>query len=112
MRVPLSWLHEYVPIELPLDELAEKISIASAEVDFTCVFCGGSGCRTCKGTGWIEIGGSGMVDPEVFRYVGYDSERYSGFAFGCGIERVAQLKHGFADIRALWEGDLRVMRQF
>jgi phenylalanyl-tRNA synthetase alpha chain len=84
----------------------------SMEPDVSCGICGGMGCRTCRYSGWIEMGGSGMVDPRVFENVGVDPEEWSGFAFGCGIERVAQLKHGFADIRALWEGDLRVMRQF
>jgi phenylalanyl-tRNA synthetase alpha chain len=84
----------------------------SMEPDVSCGICGGAGCRTCRWSGWIEMGGSGMVDPRVFENVGVDPEEWSGFAFGCGIERVAQLKHGFADIRALWDGDLRVMRQF
>jgi phenylalanyl-tRNA synthetase alpha chain len=84
----------------------------SAEIDFTCVFCRGKGCRTCKQTGWIEIGGAGMVDPEVFRHVGYDSERYTGFAFGWGIDRMAMLKYGIPVITLLFEGDVRFARQF
>jgi phenylalanyl-tRNA synthetase alpha chain len=84
----------------------------SAEIDFTCVFCSGAGCRTCKQTGWIEIGGSGMVDPEVFRQVGYDSENYTGFAFGWGIDRMAMLKYGIPVITQLFEGDVRFARQF
>lgn len=84
----------------------------SAEIDFTCVFCRGVGCRTCKGTGWIEIGGAGMVDPEVFRHVGYDSEKYTGFAFGWGIDRMAMLKYGIPVITLLFEGDVRFARQF
>jgi phenylalanyl-tRNA synthetase alpha chain len=84
----------------------------SAEIDFTCVFCSGAGCRTCKQTGWIEIGGSGMVDPEVFRHVGYDSEKYTGFAFGWGIDRMAMLKYGIPMITQLFEGDVRFARQF
>ena len=84
----------------------------SAEIDFTCVFCKGAGCRTCKQTGWIEIGGSGMVDPEVFRHVGYDSEKYTGFAFGWGIDRMAMLKYGIPVITQLFEGDVRFARQF
>jgi len=84
----------------------------SAEIDFTCVFCSGAGCRTCKQTGWIEIGGSGMVDPEVFRQVGYDSEKYTGFAFGWGIDRMAMLKYGIPVITQLFEGDVRFARQF
>ena len=84
----------------------------SAEIDFTCVFCGGAGCRTCKGSGWIEIGGAGMVDPEVFRHVNYDSEKYTGFAFGWGIDRMAMLKYGIPVITQLFEGDVRFARQF
>jgi phenylalanyl-tRNA synthetase alpha chain len=84
----------------------------SIEPDVSCGICGGAGCRTCKFTGWIEMGGAGMVDPRVFENVDVDPKEWSGFAFGCGIERVAQLRHGFPDIRPLWEGDLRVLRQF
>jgi len=84
----------------------------SIEPDVSCGICGGSGCRTCRYSGWLEMGGSGMVDPRVFENVGGDPEEWSGFAFGCGIERVAQLKYDFPDIRALWEGDLRVLTQF
>ncbi len=85
-----------------------------AEVDMQCAFCAGPGstCRVCKGTGWVEIAGSGMVDPEVFRQVGYDSERYTGFAFGMGLERVAMLRHGVSDIKFFYEGDLRFLAQF
>ena len=84
----------------------------SMEPDVSCGICGGAGCRTCKFTGWLEMGGSGVVDPRVFENVGLDPEAWSGFAFGCGIERVVQLRHDTPDIRALWEGDLRVLRQF
>jgi len=84
----------------------------SAEVDIQCVICGGDGCRVCKNTGWLEILGAGMVDPEVFRSVGYDSEEYTGFAFGMGIERIAMLKYGIDDIRLYYENDLRFLRQF
>ncbi|MGQ0793192.1 MAG: phenylalanine--tRNA ligase subunit alpha [Deltaproteobacteria bacterium] len=84
----------------------------SAEVDIRCVICGGRGCRVCKMTGWVEIGGCGMVDPEVFRSVNYDSERYTGFAFGMGIERITMLKFGINDIRLFFENDLRFLRQF
>jgi phenylalanyl-tRNA synthetase alpha chain len=83
-----------------------------AEVDMQCSFCGGSGCRVCKGTGWVEIGGSGMVDPEVFANVGIDSEQYTGFAFGMGLERMAMLRHGVNDIKFYYEGDLRFLEQF
>lgn len=84
----------------------------SIEPDVSCGVCGGTGCRTCKYSGWIEMGGAGMVDPRVFENVGLDPEEWSGFAFGCGLERTAQLRHDIPDIRALWEGDLRVLRQF
>ena len=84
----------------------------SAEVDIACVICGGSGCRVCKKTGWLEILGSGMIDPEVFKMVGYDPEVYSGFAFGLGIERIAMLKYGIDDIRLYYENDLRFLTQF
>ncbi len=84
----------------------------SIEPDVSCGICGGEGCRTCKGTGWIEMGGAGMVDPQVLQNVGVDPEEWSGFAFGCGIERVAQLRHDIPGIRAIWDGDLRVLRQF
>ena len=84
----------------------------SAEVDIACVICGGKGCRVCKRTGWLEILGSGMIDPEVFKMVGYDPEVYSGFAFGLGIERIAMLKYGIDDIRLYYENDLRFLSQF
>jgi phenylalanyl-tRNA synthetase alpha chain len=84
----------------------------SMEPDVSCGICGGEGCRTCRYSGWLEMGGSGMVDPRVFENVGVDPEEWSGFAFGCGIERVAQLHYDFPDIRVLWEGDLRVLTQF
>ena len=77
-----------------------------------CFVCEGSGCRICKNTGWIEILGSGMVDPNVFLAVKYNPEEISGFAFGVGIERIAMLKYGINDIRIFFENDLRVMRQF
>ncbi|MCX7933771.1 MAG: phenylalanine--tRNA ligase subunit alpha [Planctomycetota bacterium] len=84
----------------------------SAEMDVTCIFCGGSGCGRCKGTGWIEILGCGMVDPNVFSAVGYDPEAYTGFAFGMGVERIAMLTTGVNDIRLFTENDLRFLRQF
>jgi len=84
----------------------------SIEPDVSCGICGGAGCRTCKYTGWIEMGGAGVVDPQVFENVGVDPERWSGFAFGCGLERAAQLRHDIPDIRLLWDSDLRVLRQF
>jgi len=84
----------------------------SVEFDVTCFICGGEGCSVCKHSGWIEMGGAGVVDPAVFEAVGYDPEVWSGFAFGLGIERIAMLRHGFPDLRLLWENDLRFARQF
>ncbi|WP_243371781.1 phenylalanine--tRNA ligase subunit alpha [Geotalea sp. SG265] len=84
----------------------------SAEVDIACVICKGKGCRVCKNTGWLEILGAGMVDPEVYRHVNYDAELYTGFAFGMGIERIAMLKYGISDMRLLFENDLRFLKQF
>jgi phenylalanyl-tRNA synthetase alpha chain len=81
-------------------------------VDITCHVCGGAGCRVCKGTGWIEILGSGMVNPNVLRMCGIDPEIYTGFAFGIGIERVANAKFGITDIRLHYENDLRFLSQF
>lgn len=84
----------------------------SAEIDIACVMCRGKGCRVCKQTGWLEILGAGMIDPEVFKMVGYDPEEYSGFAFGLGVERIAMLKYGINDIRLYYENDLRFLSQF
>lgn len=84
----------------------------SAEVDVSCGICGGKGCRFCKGTGWVEVLGCGMVDPNVFGYANIDPEVYSGFAFGVGVERVACLKYNVPDLRMLLEGDMRFLRQF
>ncbi len=84
----------------------------SAEVDVSCSFCDGKGCSVCGQDGWIELLGAGMVDPEVFRHVGYDPERYTGFAFGMGIDRVAMLKLGVSDIRLFFENDARFLKQF
>lgn len=84
----------------------------SAEVDIQCVICGGCGCRTCSFSGWLEILGCGMVDPELYRFVNYDARVYSGFAFGMGIERIAMLKYRIPDIRAFYENDIRFLHQF
>lgn len=91
----------------------------SAEIDIQCVICAGKGsgkeglnCRVCKGTGWLEILGAGMIDPQVFRFVEYDPEKVSGFAFGMGVERIAMLKYGIDDIRMFFQNDLRFLRQF
>ena len=84
----------------------------SAEVEITCTICRGAGCRTCSGTGWVELAGCGMVDPAVFGAVGIDPEEWSGFAFGFGIDRLAQMRHGIADMRVLLENDVRFLVQF
>ena len=91
----------------------------SAEIDIQCVICGGSGahksgqaCRVCKSSGWLEILGAGMIDPAVFKFVGYDPKKFSGFAFGMGVERIAMLKYGIDDIRLFFQNDLRFLRQF
>jgi phenylalanyl-tRNA synthetase alpha chain len=84
----------------------------SAEFEVTCPICGATGCRTCSGSGWIELGGCGMVHPNVFEAVGIDPEEYSGFAFGFGIDRLAQVRHGLEDMRILLDNDLRFVRQF
>lgn len=84
----------------------------SAEMDITCYICKGKGCRVCKHSGWLEILGCGMVDPNVFKYVNYDAEKYTGYAFGMGIERIAMLKYGIDDIRIFFENDSRFLKQF
>ena len=84
----------------------------SAEMDVSCIFCKGGGCGICKKTGWLEILGCGMVDPEVYKSVDYDPQKWSGFAFGMGIERMAMLKYGVQDIRLFYSGDVRFLRQF
>jgi phenylalanyl-tRNA synthetase alpha chain len=84
----------------------------SAEVDISCVICGGSGCSVCKNTGWVEILGAGMINPRVFELAGYEPDRYTGFAFGLGIERITMLKYGINDIRLFLENDKRFLEQF
>ena len=84
----------------------------SAEMDIQCVMCAGTGCRVCGHSGWLEVLGCGMVHPNVFRYVGVDNERYTGFAFGMGVERLAMLRYGVNDLRLFFENDLRFLRQF
>jgi len=84
----------------------------SVEFDVTCFLCNGQGCPVCKFSGWIEMGGAGWIDPDVFRNVGYDPDVWSGFAFGLGIERIALLRHGLADLRLFWENDVRMLDQF
>jgi len=99
--VPLRFRPSYFPFTEP-----------SAEVDIGCFLCQGKGCRVCSRTGWLEILGSGMIHPGVFRAVGYDPEVYTGFAFGAGIERIAMLKYGIDDIRLFYENDLQFLEQF
>ncbi|MCG8016459.1 MAG: phenylalanine--tRNA ligase subunit alpha [Candidatus Thiodiazotropha sp. 'RUGA'] len=84
----------------------------SAEVDIECVMCGGEGCRVCSHTGWLEVLGCGMIHPEVFRHVGIDSEKYTGYAFGMGVERLTMLRYGVNDLRLFFENDLRFLKQF
>jgi phenylalanyl-tRNA synthetase alpha chain len=84
----------------------------SLEPDVSCFLCDGTGCAVCRWSGWIEIAGSGMVDPKLFEFVGYDPEEWSGFAFGMGLERIAMLRHGLPEIGGLWQNDLRLLRQF
>ncbi|HEY3251348.1 MAG TPA: phenylalanine--tRNA ligase subunit alpha [Ignavibacteria bacterium] len=84
----------------------------SAQLDISCILCKGKGCKTCKNTGWLEVGGCGMVDPNVFKAVGYDPEEYTGYAFGMGIERIAMLKYGIKDIRTFYLNDVRFLEQF
>jgi phenylalanyl-tRNA synthetase alpha chain len=84
----------------------------SAEVDISCVACGGSGCRVCKQTGWVEVAGCGVVHPNVLKAVGIDPERYTGYAFGMGIDRLTMLRYNVTDIRMYFENDLRFLRQF
>jgi phenylalanyl-tRNA synthetase alpha chain len=98
---PLRFRPSYFPFTEP-----------SAEVDIGCVICRGQGCRVCKDTGWLEILGSGMVHPQVFRNVGYDQEEITGFAFGMGVERIAMIKFGIDDIRQFYYNDIRFLSQF
>ncbi len=99
--VPLRFRPSFFPFTEP-----------SAEVDIGCVICRGSGCRLCSQTGWMEILGSGMIDPEVFRMVGYDPDQVTGFAFGMGVERIAMIRYGIDDIRMFYENDQRFLKQF
>ena len=84
----------------------------SAEIDISCMICKGTGCRVCSQKGWLEILGAGLVDPAVFKAVGYNPEEGTGFAFGMGVERIAMLKYGIDDIRLFFENDLRFLKQF
>lgn len=109
-----SFVHQFFSPDTPLRFRPSFFPFTepSAEVDIGCVICRGEGCRTCGFTGWLEILGSGMVDPEVYKFVDYDPEEVTGFAFGVGIERVAMLKYGIEDIRLFYENDLRFLKQF
>jgi phenylalanyl-tRNA synthetase alpha chain len=109
-----EFIHQFFGREVPVRFRPSFFPFTepSAEVDMGCVLCRGKGCRVCSDTGWVEILGSGMIHPEVYRYVGYDSEKYSGFAFGIGMERVAMLHFGIDDIRLLFENDVRFLKQF
>lgn len=99
--VPIRFRPSYFPFTEP-----------SAEVDIGCLNCNSKGCRICKNTGWLEVLGCGMVHPNVFRHVGIDSERYTGWAFGCGLDRLAMLRYRISDLRAMFENDIRFLRQF
>ncbi len=100
-ELPVRFRPSYFPFTEP-----------SAECDIQCVMCGGNGCRVCSHTGWLEVLGCGMVHPSVFSHVGIDSEKYTGFAFGMGVERLAMLRYGVNDLRLFFENDLRFLRQF
>ena len=84
----------------------------SAEIDISCFICGGHGCRVCSHKGWLEVLGAGMINPKVFEFVKYDPSKYTGFAFGMGIDRICMLKHGIDDIRLFYENDVRFLKQF
>lgn len=99
--VPTRFRPSYFPFTEP-----------SAELDIGCLICGGEGCRLCKGTGWLEILGAGMVNPALYGFVGYDADRVTGYAFGMGVERIAMLRYGINDIRLFYENDLRFLEQF
>jgi len=109
-----AFVHSYFSPDTPLRFRPSFFPFTepSAEVDIGCVICGGRGCRVCKHTGWLEILGSGMVDPEVYKYVNYDPNEVTGFAFGLGMERIAMLKYGVDDIRLFYDNDFRFLKQF
>lgn len=112
--VLVAFVHQYFGEEVGLRFRPSFFPFTepSAEVDIECVICRGAGCRTCSFTGWLEILGAGMVDPELYGFVNYDPEIYTGFAFGMGIERIAMLKFGVPDIRTFYENDIRFLNQF
>jgi phenylalanyl-tRNA synthetase alpha chain len=112
-----SVLHFFRQLFGPTREVRMRTSFfpftePSVEFDVTCFICDAKGCPVCKHSGWIEMGGAGSVDPQVFVNVGYDPDEWSGFAFGLGIERIAMLRHGLPDLRLFWENDVRVLEQF
>jgi phenylalanyl-tRNA synthetase alpha chain len=109
-----SFIHSIFGVETPLRFRPSFFPFTepSAEVDIGCIFCSGKGCRVCKITGWLEILGAGMINPMVFEMVGYDTDLYSGFAFGMGVERIAMLKYSIDDIRIFFENDIRFLKQF
>ena len=109
-----EFIHTFFGPDIPLRFRASFFPFTepSAEVDMGCIICKGKGCRVCKNTGWLEILGSGMVDPAVYGFVGIDPEKVTGFAFGMGVERVAMLKYGIDDIRLFYDSDLRFLSQF
>lgn len=112
--VLISFVHQFFGHDIPVRFRPSFFPFTepSAEVDIGCVICKGSGCRVCGNSGWIEILGSGMVDPALYKFVDYDPEEVSGFAFGMGMERTAMLKYGLNDIRMFFENDLRFLKQF
>ncbi|HLB57520.1 MAG TPA: phenylalanine--tRNA ligase subunit alpha, partial [Gammaproteobacteria bacterium] len=109
-----QFLHAFFETDVPIRFRASYFPFTepSAEVDIGCQQCLGKGCRICKNTGWLEVLGCGMVHPNVFRFVGIDSERYTGFAFGAGLDRLTMLRYGITDLRALFENDVRFLQQF
>jgi len=109
-----TFLHRFFGPEIPVRFRASYFPFTepSGEIDIGCVVCGGEGCRVCKQTGWLEILGCGMIHPEVFRHVDYDYEKYTGFAFGMGVDRIAMLKYGIDDIKLFFENDHRFLDQF
>lgn len=109
-----AFIHKYFGPQIPVRFRPSFFPFTepSAEVDMGCIFCGGTGCRVCKTTGWIEILGAGMVNPRVFEMAGYDPDAVTGFAFGMGVERIAMLNYSIDDIRMYFENDIRFLRQF
>ncbi len=110
----VEFLHAYFEAEMPVRFRPSYFPFTepSAEIDMGCVNCGGKGCRICSNTGWLEVGGCGMVHPRVLEMSNVDTEQYSGFAFGMGVERMAMLRYGVSDLRMYFENDVRFLRQF